>query len=103
MKKIAASLLLFSCSAAFAQDKPVKTDLPIECYKKEVVVKELTEKFKETIIFAGVEETQEIRGISSFLFWNSETETYTFIFHLSRGDMVCIVSAGSGVVVLSNK
>ena len=103
MKKMAAALLLFSCGVAFAQDKPVKVDLPIECYKKEVVLKELTEKFDETIIFAGIEETQEIKGISSFLFWNSKTDTYTFIFHLTKGDMVCIVSAGSGNIVLPNK
>lgn len=99
MKKILVVLMLLGCSIVQAQNKPVEVNLKVKCFPKEFLIKELISNFKETIVFAGIEESLNIEGVSSFLFWNSKTETYTFTLHLAKPDLVCVVANGSGSIV----
>ena len=98
MKKLLPTLLILFSTLSFAQsqNKETKIDLPVSCYDRDVVLKELGEKFGEKVLFAGIDDTRDVDNLSSFLALNKETETYTFGYYLPKNNMICIISAGNG-------
>lgn len=98
MKKLLSTLLILFSSVSFAQsqNKETKIDLPVSCYDKDFVLKELSEKFGEKVLFAGIDDMREVKNLSSFLSLNKETETYTFGYYLPLRNMICIISGGTG-------
>jgi glutathione synthase/RimK-type ligase-like ATP-grasp enzyme len=98
MKKLLPTLLILFSSLSFAQsqNKETKIDLPVSCFDKNVVLKELSGTYGEKILFAGIDDMREVPNLSSFLALNKETETYTFGYYLPKNNMICIISAGNG-------
>lgn len=96
MKNLFCAVMLTFSTLVSAQNKDTKIDLPVFCYNKDVVLKELNEKFEEKVLFAGIDDTRDIENLSSFLSLNQETETYTFGYYLPKNKMICIISSGNG-------
>ena len=98
MKKLLPTLLILFSTLSFAQsqNKETKIDLPVSCYDRDIVLKELSERFGEKVLFAGIDDTRDVDNLSSFLALNKKTETYTFGYYLPKNNMICIISAGNG-------
>lgn len=96
MKKILILMSLVFSAACFAQSKPVEIKLPIKCYAKDVVLQGLEKDFKEKIIFAGIDDFHKMDDLSTFITWNSDTETFTVGLYSVKEEMICIVSGGFG-------
>lgn len=96
MKNLFCAVMLTFSTLVSAQNKETKIDLPVSCYDRDLVLKELRERFEEKVLFAGIDDTRDVPNLSSFLALNKETETYTFGYYLPKNNMICIISSGNG-------
>lgn len=86
-------------TSSFAQKK---VNLEVTCLKPEDAIK-VIEKYKENYIFAGIDNMHGVKNMTSVLFLNKETGTYTFIFNANEQGVVCVVSSGINGVQLTKE
>lgn len=104
MKKIiAATLLLSAAMCVSAQQKDKVINLKVKCYDRDEVIEILRKDFKEKVVFVGIDQEHDVEGVSAFLSHNEQTETFTMGFHLTKTNLICILSSGSGSQVKDYK
>lgn len=91
--------LLFVPVMAFAQNKSGETplNLTMQCFDRDTVITELTQSYKEKVVFTGNNENK-LNGSSSFLTFNPEKETFTIGIFVPNRNLICIVSTGYGAL-----
>ena len=90
MKKILALLLLSAAVTAHSQAQPFVHQQPMWCMAHNEVLKQLKEKYNETIIWIG----KDIQDGSSYaMAANVKEDTWTFI--KTNGEVACVMGVGN--------
>jgi len=91
MRRLALSLLLLSFQA-FAEDHVVvSTD--VHCFKKDIIYKQLRDRFEEQPVFMGKSAIEE--QVSTVLYVNQQTGTYTLL-QVGSG-VACVLDTGNNM------
>lgn len=98
MNKLIATLLLLP-SIALAQSRAPERPmtLTMQCFDRDIVIKELIQTHKEKIVFTGNNE-EKLQGSSSFVTYNAEKESFTVGIFVPSKNIICIVSSGYGAL-----
>lgn len=79
-----------------------KVNLELSCFAPEEVTK-IIEKFKEEYVFAGMDDIHGVKNLTTVLFLNKETKTYSIVFHANDQGLVCILSSGTNGIQLKRE
>lgn len=86
-------------TGAWAQKK---VKLEVNCFPPEDVTK-VIEQYKEEYIFAGIDNIHGVNNLTSVLFFNRETKSYSFVFHANDQGLVCVISSGTNGMILKRE
>lgn len=64
---------------------------------------ELAKEFKESPIFHGVDEIQEVNGLQTVVFFNQTTKTFTVMLLSRDQNKACMVTAGNKGEIVKGK
>jgi hypothetical protein len=95
MRKFLASVALCLALASTPVQGQTKVNLPVACYQPEAVATVL-EKYREKLVFVGLDNQHNIENLNLSVFFNKETKTYSVVLIVSDKKLVCVVSSGSG-------
>jgi len=90
MKKILA-LLALTLSATLSHSAEATVKLFCE---KPAFIENILREHKEELIFVGMDNIHKIEGLTSSVFYNQTTKTYSILFSAQSGEMVCVISSG---------
>lgn len=87
-------------SSVYAQNK---VNLPVICPAPQKITEVLT-NFKEEIIFAGADTIHNVDRLTTILYLNKETKTYTLLLVAPGEKITCVISSGEmGELIIKEK
>ena len=95
MKKMLSAIALCIGLASTPVQSQTKVNLPVTCYQPEAVITVL-EKYREKLVFVGLDNQHNIENLNLSVFFNKETKTYSVVMIASDKKLVCVVSSGAG-------
>lgn len=99
MKKLITAALLSVVTLTASANT---VNLPARCVATKSV-EDLVKKYREEAVFVGLDDTQNLEGITFLVFFNRTTGSYTVVLTNASGETSCVIAMGTkGRVVHNN-
>lgn len=79
---------------------PKKINLPVPCFETKEVSK-ILEQHKEEYLFLGIDNMHGVKNLTTILFYNKETKTYSVILSVQDNDLACVITSGMDGTMLN--